>query len=123
MSLLAMTRAAVETAFGAAGDLVVSDTWRRAATASYSTEDGTPTATFDDRIVRAVEDKVSVSTANRLQLSASAVRLWIPAVDFEGTTEIFPTLSDKVIHRGKTYRVRECAFAGTKALWEIHADA
>jgi hypothetical protein len=122
MSLLGMTRSTVEMAFAAAGDLIVSVTWRRAATTSYSTEDGTPTATFDDRAVRAIEDKVSVTTASRLRLSASAVRLWIPAADFEVAPEIFPALTDTIIHRGTTYRVREWAYAGAKAIWEIHAD-
>jgi hypothetical protein len=122
MSLIATTRAAVETAFAAAGDLIVSVTWTRQTIGAYNATAGTETVTAATRTVRAVEGKVEAMTATKLALTANAVRLFVPAVDFEASPAIDPQIDDKLTHRGKTYTVRSAGFEGTKALFEVHAD-
>lgn len=125
MSLQATTRAAVEAAFAAAGDLIAAVAWRRLTTGAYDPATGSQTSGFTTRSVRAIEDKVSTATATRLELSASAVRLWIPAVDFETPPSIIPAepaKGDQLQHRGKTFTIREATYQGAKALWEVHAD-
>jgi hypothetical protein len=125
MSLQATTRAAVESAFAAAGDLIASVTWRRITTGVYDPATGSQTSGFSTRTVRAIEDKVSTATATRLELSASAIRLWIPAGDFEAAPAINPAepaKGDQLQHRGKTFTIRETTYQGANALWEVHAD-
>lgn len=123
MSMLATARAGVEAAFAAAGDLIASVTWERLTVGAYDTTSGSQTTSFSTVTVRAIEDKVSYTTATRLKLSASAIRIWVPAVDFEGVPVSFePAIKDRLTHRGKVYTVSECQFEGAKALWEVHAD-
>lgn len=122
MSLVATTRAAVETAFAAAGDLIASVTWTRETIGAYDPATGTETVTTATRTVRAIEDKVDAMTATRLALTANAVRLFIPAVDFEAAPAIDPIITDKLTHRGTVYTVRSAGFQGTKAIFEVYAD-
>lgn len=125
MNLLATSKQAVETAFSIAKDFVQSSTWKRVTSAPYDPASGTQSTGFSSRTVRAIEDKVSASTASRLELSASAIRLWIPGADFENVPLLSPPdpdVNDKLVHRGKTYTVRDVQFQGAKILWEIHAD-
>lgn len=119
MSLNALVTGAVETALSAAGDLVVGVTWRRQTLGAYNPANGQRAVTNVDVAVRAIEDKITAGEQARLELSARAVKLWIPAADFTGAD---PSHSDKLIHRGTTYTIKSATFQGTKALWEIHAD-
>jgi hypothetical protein len=124
MSLSVQARSAVEAAFAAAGDAIATVTWNRPSVGAYDAATGTRAVTETSLSVRAVEDKVQTTQATRLDLSDRAVRLWIPAVDFEGkglTTEE-PLVTDTFIHRAVTYRTRDRAFEGVKAIWEIHGD-
>lgn len=123
MSLVATTRAAVETAFAAAGDLIASITYTRETIGAYDPATGTESVTTATRTVRAIEDKVDAMTATRLALTANAVRLFIPAVDFEIPAPVIePIITDKLTHRGTVYTVRSASFHGTKALFEVFAD-
>lgn len=119
MSLLATVMDAVEIAFAAAGDLVQSSTWRKTTFGAYDPAAGTRAVVDADITVRAIEDEIKQSDYGRLELSAKAVKLVIPAVDF---TSGDPANEEKLIHRGITYTAKDCSFAGTKAVWEIHAD-
>lgn len=119
MSVLATVNEAVEIAFGAAGDLVQATTWRKTSFGAYDPATGTRAVVNSDVSIRAVEDTIKQSDFGRLGLSAKAVKLIIPAVDFTGGD---PAHEDKLIHRGTLYTAKDCAFAGTKAVWEIHAD-
>lgn len=124
MSLVAQARSAVEIAFSAAGDAIVSVTWIRPSIGAYDTSTGVRSTSETTITVRSLEEKVSVTTATRLKLTARAIRLWIPAVDFEdkGLTGDAPLVGDKFTHRGTTYTCRERHFEGVQAIWEIHGD-
>lgn len=122
MSMKALTRSAVEVAFAAAGDLIASVAWQRPTSTGYNPASGKVSQKTAARSVRAVEDKVTLQTKEKLELSAHAVRLWIPIVDFEKTPAIKPDITDQFIHRGILYRVRDVAFQGTDALAEVHGD-
>jgi len=122
MSLVAVTRDAVETAFAAAGDLIASVTYTRQTIGAYDPATGTEAVTTATRTVRAIEDKVDAMQATRLALTANAVRLFVPAADFEASPAIEPQITDKLTHRGTVYTVRSAGFQGTKALFEIYAD-
>ncbi len=119
MSVLATVREAVEIAFSAAGDLVEATTWRKTVFGDYDPATGERATVNTDLTVRAVEETIKQGDFGRLGLSVKAVKLIIPAVDFTGGD---PVHDDKLIHRGTLYTAKDCAFAGTKAVWEIHAD-
>ena len=110
---------AVEAAFEAAGDLVQSVTWRKQTAGAYNAASGVRAYTNTDVTVRAVEDEIRAGDFARLNLSAKAVKLVIPAVDFTGAD---PAHLDKLVHRSVTYTDKEAKFQGTKAVWEVFAD-
>lgn len=122
MTLAETVNEAVETAFAAAGDLVVESTWTRSTLGAYDPATGTRTKTDATRTVRCIEDKVSESTATRLELKSTAIRVWIPNADFATAPAIDPAKGDKLTHRGTVYSVAAASFSGAKSLWEIHAD-
>lgn len=121
MTMTEIARNAVEVAFSAAGDFVQSITWRKQSFGDYDATTGQRTVTNTDATLRAMEDKISTSEFARRKLSSRAVKLVVPAVDFENNS-IEPTFEDKLIHRGTAYTVKDFEFSGTKAVWEVFAD-
>jgi hypothetical protein len=119
MSLNALTAQAVETAFTVAGDAVAAVVWRKIESGDYDVENGVQGGREKTQAVRAVVGEFSAAEIAKAGLSAKAVRLYIPAVDFKQGD---PVHDDKFTHDGILFTAKRAVWEGVKVLWEIWGD-
>lgn len=119
MSLTAITAESVEIAFAAAGDAVAAVSWSKATSGDYDVSTGQQGSSEIVQPVRAIVGKFSAAEIEKAGLSARAVRLYIPAVDF---IKADPAHDDKFTHDGIVYTAKRSSWEGVKVLWDVWGD-
>ena len=119
MSLASLVTKATSAAFAAAGDLVVSITWRQTSGGTYDVTAGTMTGTDVDTVVSAIVKRLRKSEAERPDVSQRSIRFVIRGSGFDAIT---PARGDYVVHAGSIYKVEELSWSATTDVWEALAE-
>lgn len=119
MSLAALITKATATAFAAAGDLVLTATWRQQVFGAYDPATGVQAVTNTDTAVDYILGELSKSERADSAVSERGIRLFIKASTLGA---VIPREKDFVIAAGVTYQAKRVKAAGTADLWDIIAD-